>query len=131
MYGYWRSSSTWRTRIALHLKGIPFKYEPVNLLKSETQTEDYAKKNPQKKVPLLYIDENKNIAQSLAIIDYLEQAHPETPSLLPKDPCQGEKRQKETYSSSIRERASAHCSLYAFFAAFVFVRSSCEGLISC
>jgi maleylacetoacetate isomerase len=88
LFNYFRSSASWRVRIAMQYKGIPYRYHPVNLLKSEQLTDEYVKMNPQRKVPTLVIDgDNKSISQSLAIIDYLEQAHPETPSLFPKDPC--------------------------------------------
>ena len=70
-------------------KGLSYDYRAINLLKSEQTADDYAKKNPQLKVPLLVIGEagDKSVSQSMAIIDYLEHAHPDKPSLMPKDPC--------------------------------------------
>lgn len=89
LYNYFRSSASWRVRIAMHLKGIPFAYHAVNLVKSEQLADEYTKMNPQRKVPTLVIgDGKKTISQSLAIIDYLEHAHPEATSLFPTDPCQ-------------------------------------------
>jgi maleylacetoacetate isomerase len=93
LHNYWRSSCSWRVRIALAHKKIPYTYLPVNLLKSEQSSAAYAAKNPQKKVPLLSWSEKdekgetveRNLFQSLAIIDYLETKHPQHP-LLPKDP---------------------------------------------
>jgi glutathione S-transferase len=69
-------------------KGLAYTHKGVDLLASEQKSDEYAKLNPQRKVPLLVIDEKRSISQSLAIIDYLDVAHPETPNLLPKDPCQ-------------------------------------------
>lgn len=86
LYNYWRSSTSYRTRIALQLKNIPFDYIPVNLLKDESSAESYLALNPSGGVPAL-VDGGVSIGQSLAIIDYLEQKYPE-PSLLPKDPAQ-------------------------------------------
>lgn len=86
LYSYWRSGASWRVRIALAYKGIPYDYHPINLLKNEQATGAYAALNPQHKVPLLVIAPGRSISQSVAIIDYLEQAHPDKPSLLPKDP---------------------------------------------
>ena len=59
LYNYWRSSSSWRVRIALHHKGLPFEYVPVHLLKDGGQqnTEEYRKINPGRTVPLLEVEE--------------------------------------------------------------------------
>jgi len=84
LFGYWRSSATYRVRIALHLKGLDFDYEPVNLLKGEQQSEGFLKRNPQGLVPALQTDEGAVLTQSLAIIEYLEERYPENP-LLPAD----------------------------------------------
>lgn len=84
LYSYWRSSSSWRVRIVLSLKGLPYTYHAVNLLKAEQKGEDYARSlNPMRSVPTLVID-GKPLAQSGAIIQYLEELQPE-PALLPKD----------------------------------------------
>lgn len=82
LYGYWRSSATYRVRIALALKNLDYDYEPVNLLKGEQRSEAYLKKNPNGLVPSLATDDGALLIQSLAIIAYLEETHPE-PSLLP------------------------------------------------
>lgn len=86
LYSYFRSSAAYRVRIALNLKGLPYDTVPVHLLKDGGQqlSEDYRKLNPTALVPTL-IDGEAVIGQSLAIIEYLEETHPQTP-LLPADP---------------------------------------------
>ena len=81
LFGYWRSSATYRVRIALALKNISYDYEPVNLLKGEQRSEAYLDKNPTGLVPTLVSDDGALITQSVAIIEYLEEVHPD-PSLL-------------------------------------------------
>lgn len=82
LYSYFRSSASYRVRIALAVKGLPYGTIPINLLKSEQKENAYTKLNPQGKVPAL-IDGNHLLTQSLAIIEYLEEMHP-FPPLLPK-----------------------------------------------
>ncbi|HVP85208.1 MAG TPA: maleylacetoacetate isomerase [Rhizomicrobium sp.] len=85
LYTYFRSSAAYRVRIALNLKGLKPDYRFVHLLKDGGQQhgETYKSINPQELVPTL-IDHGHVIAQSLAIIEYLEDTHPDPP-LLPKD----------------------------------------------
>lgn len=85
LFGYWRSSATYRVRIALALKNLAYDYEPVNLLKGEQKGEAYLVKNPVGLVPTLETDDGALLAQSSAIIEYLEETHPE-PTLLPGGP---------------------------------------------
>jgi maleylpyruvate isomerase len=94
LYTYWRSSSAWRVRIALAWKGVPFESVPVNLLpgKDEQRQPSFRAKNPLGQVPVLELDarpddagEPRRISQSLAILEYLEEAYPQPP-LLPPDP---------------------------------------------
>lgn len=85
LYGYWRSSATYRVRIALNLKGLSYDYSPVNLLKSEQKAPDYLKISPQGLVPSLVTNDGKTLNQSLAIVEYLEETHP-APALLPSGP---------------------------------------------
>ena len=84
LYGYWRSSASFRVRIALALKGLDYDYEPVNLLKGEQRGADFRKRNPMALVPALVTDDGAVVAQSLAIVEHLEGAYPE-PSILPGD----------------------------------------------
>lgn len=83
LYNYFRSSTSYRVRIALHLKKLSYEYRPINLLKGEQHSEEYRKLNPVGGVPTL-VHDGKVIPDSVAIIEYLEQIHP-TPSLLPGD----------------------------------------------
>jgi maleylacetoacetate isomerase len=83
LYGYFRSSASYRVRIVLNLKGLPYDQVGVDLRKGETQTAEYRSMNPQGLVPALQ-DGDTIIPQSLAICEYLEEAYP-TPPLLPAD----------------------------------------------
>ncbi len=83
LYNYFRSSTSYRVRIALHLKGLTFDYHAINLLKGEQHSEEYLKLNPLGGVPTL-VHDGKIIPDSVAIIEYLDQVHP-NPSLLPRD----------------------------------------------
>lgn len=85
LLGYWRSGAAYRVRIALALKGLPFDYEAVNLLKDEQKSGAYLEKNPQGLLPTLIIGDGTLLRQSLAIIEYLEETHPKPP-LLPAAP---------------------------------------------
>ena len=84
LYTYFRSSASFRVRIALNLKGLAWTPRVVWLLDDEQTTEAYGALNPQKLVPTL-VDDGHALSQSLAIIEYLEETHPEPP-LLPSDP---------------------------------------------
>ena len=84
LFNYFRSSASYRVRIALALKGLDYDYRAVHLARSEHLNESYAAVSPSRLVPLLR-DGDESITQSLAIIEYLEETHPEVP-LLPKDP---------------------------------------------
>ena len=84
LYTYFRSSAAYRVRIALNLKGLEYESLPLHLTRGggEHRHADYLAVNPQGLIPLL-IDGATRIAQSLAIIEYLEETHPEPP-LLPR-----------------------------------------------
>ena len=84
LYNYFRSSASYRVRIALALKGLPYDYVPVHLVKGEQQSEGYAAVSPTALVPTLLTDAGEALGQSMAIIEYLDEVHPEPP-LLPKD----------------------------------------------
>ncbi|HEY2863814.1 MAG TPA: maleylacetoacetate isomerase [Casimicrobiaceae bacterium] len=81
LYNYFRSSAAYRVRIALHMKGLPFDYAPVHLVKGEQHADAYRALNRQELVPTL-VDGSTVVTQSLAIIEYLDERHP-SPPLLP------------------------------------------------
>jgi maleylacetoacetate isomerase len=83
LYNYFRSSASYRVRIALALKGLDYEYVPVHLLRNEQFAESYAQISPARLVPLLD-DGGALVNQSLAIVEYLDETHPEPP-LLPAD----------------------------------------------
>jgi maleylacetoacetate isomerase len=85
LHDYWRSSASYRVRIALNLKGVGYRAAPVNLLKGEHRSPGHLARNPQGAVPVLDID-GRRLTQSLAIIEYLDETRPEPP-LLPADPA--------------------------------------------
>jgi maleylpyruvate isomerase len=85
LYSFFRSSAAFRTRIALNLKGLAFDQVPINLRANEQRSDAYLKVNTMGIVPTL-IDQDVAIDQSLAIVEYLEETHPEPP-LLPKAPA--------------------------------------------
>lgn len=86
LYGYWRSSASYRVRIAMHLKQLDFDYVPVHLVKDggEQRSAAYSSMNPSMLVPT-FVDEDEDIVlnQSLAIMEYLDDKYPNTPALLP------------------------------------------------
>lgn len=84
LFTYYRSTSSYRVRIALALKGLAFDALPVNLVRDggEHHQPDYRAINPQGRVPALKLDDGEVIIQSMAIIEYLEEFSPE-PALLP------------------------------------------------
>ena len=85
LYNYFRSSASFRVRIALNYKGLPYEYVPVHLLKDGGQqfASSFRTLNPESLTPVLD-DDGRVLTQSLAIIEYLEETHPHPP-LLPRD----------------------------------------------
>lgn len=87
LYGYWRSSAAYRLRIAFGLKGLAWTDQSVNLLKGEQKEAAFRAKNPMGLVPALELEDGTILTQSLAILEWLEEAHP-TPALLPEAPLE-------------------------------------------
>lgn len=83
LHGYWRAGAPYRVRIGLNLKGLAYENLPVNLVAEEQKAEAYAAINPQRLVPALETGDGV-LTQSLAILEWLEETHPEPP-LLPRD----------------------------------------------
>jgi maleylacetoacetate isomerase len=84
LYGYWRSLATCRVRIALALKNLSAEEVSIDLMQGVQHGELYGSINPQAVVPSLIIDDGPPLFQSLAIIEYIDETHPEPP-LLPAD----------------------------------------------
>jgi maleylacetoacetate isomerase len=86
LYSYFRSSAAYRVRIALNLKGISYETIPIHLTKDggRQHTPEYRTINPQARVPALVVSSGDVLTQSMAIIEYLDETHPEPP-LLPAD----------------------------------------------
>ena len=89
LYSYFRSSAASRTRSALHLKGLEFETVPIHLTRDGGQQHapEFQAVNPQKRVPVLALDNGEVLLQSLAIMEYLDEVYPDPP-LLPKDPIE-------------------------------------------
>lgn len=88
LYSYWRSTSSWRVRIGLGLKGLSYEYRPVNLLTGEQFQEAHRARSPLGQVPVLEVEEEGRLVrlvQSIAILEWLDERWPERP-LLPADP---------------------------------------------
>jgi maleylpyruvate isomerase len=87
LYSYFRSSAAYRVRIALNLKGIAYDTIPIHLIKDggHNKRPEFRAINPQMRVPVLVTPHGDILTQSLAIIEYLDETHPQPP-LLPKDP---------------------------------------------
>jgi maleylacetoacetate isomerase len=87
LYSYFRSSAAYRVRIALNLKGIAYDTIPIHLIKDggHNKRPEFRAINPQMRVPVLVTPHGDTLTQSLAIIEYLDETHPQPP-LLPKEP---------------------------------------------
>ena len=86
LYGYWRSSAAYRVRIALNIKGLDYEQVAIDLRAGQQKTPEYLRHNPHGLVPW-YEEDGVGLAQSAAIIEYLEERYPEPP-LLPTDPAE-------------------------------------------
>src|ERR1700676_1077087 len=83
IYGFWRSIASFRVRVALRLKGLPFEEIPIDILSGEQFEPGYAAVNAERVVPT-FIHDGHSVFQSLAIIEYIEDIQPE-PRLIPQD----------------------------------------------
>lgn len=99
LYSYFRSSCSARVRIAAHLKSIPLKYHFIHLVKGEQRSDSYKQINPSASVPTLIINlddgTSSSIKQSVAILEYFEETHPENPLLPPLSDSIGRARVRE------------------------------------
>ncbi|MVZ97375.1 maleylacetoacetate isomerase [Sphingorhabdus sp. IMCC26285] len=84
LFDYWRSSASYRVRIALNLKGVTYQSVPTSLIEGQHKSADYVARNPQGFVPMLSID-GHDLIQSLAIIDYLDANYPD-PAMVSSNP---------------------------------------------
>lgn len=85
LHGFFRSGASYRVRIGLALKGLAYDQKSYVLRKSEQRAPAYLEMNPQGLVPTLELDDGTLLTQSLAILEWLDETHPE-PAFLPKDP---------------------------------------------
>ena len=98
LFDYWRSTASYRVRIALHLAGQAFDRVPIDLLQSEQTKADHLSRNPQGLVPVLEID-GQRLTQSLAILEYLNTSR--ALGLLPQDPASAAKVRALAHSLAI------------------------------
>ncbi len=85
LHSAWRASAPYRVRIGLNLKGVPYDYVPVDLVAGQQQGPAYGAVNAQHLVPAIELEDGRVLTQSLSILEWLEETHPE-PALLPKAP---------------------------------------------
>lgn len=97
LYSYWRSTTSYRVRAALNLKGLVYEQRALDLAAGDQHDAAYTAQNPSAGVPTLVLDDGTILTQSLAIIDYLDAIHPE-PRLIPTQPL-----------LRARVLAAAHC----------------------
>ena len=86
IYGFWRSIASFRVRVALKLKGLPFEEIPIDILSGEQFNPDYEAVNAERVVPT-FVHDGHSVFQSLAIIEYMDDVWPE-PRLMPDNPCE-------------------------------------------
>ena len=85
LYAYWRSSSAWRVRIALNLKGIDHDIVSIDLLAGEHRSAEHLARSPLGQIPVLELDDGTCLTQNMAILGYLDAVAPH-PRLIPADP---------------------------------------------
>lgn len=87
LYSHWRSTTSYRVRIALHLKQIAFETVPIDLVAGDQRDAEYLAVNPVAGVPALVLEDGTVLTQSMAILEWIEARHP-NPTLIPRDPVQ-------------------------------------------
>ena len=87
LFSYWRSTTSYRVRAALNLKGVAYETVPVDLVAGDQQAAPYTALNPGAGVPTLVLDDGAVLTQSMAILDYIDTTWP-APQLIPADPTQ-------------------------------------------
>lgn len=87
LYGYWRSTTSYRVRAALNLKGVSYEMRSVDLVAGDQRSDDYAAINPGKGVPSLVLEDGTVLTQSMAILEYIDATWP-SPRLIPSDPLE-------------------------------------------
>lgn len=85
LYAYWRSSASWRVRIGLHHKGLPFDITSIHLRDGVQRSEAHRARNAMAQVPVLELQAGATLTQSIAILEWLDERYPDPP-LLPEDP---------------------------------------------
>lgn len=85
LYSYWRSTTSYRVRAALNIKGVAYRIEPIDLLAGAQHHNEYSALNPAKGVPTLILADGTVLTQSMAILDFIEETWPDPP-LVPRDP---------------------------------------------
>jgi glutathione S-transferase len=107
LYHFWRSSASWRVRWALAIKGLPFESVPVDLLAGEQKSEEHRARNPIGHVPALGFEDGRILAESVAILEYLDDLVPE-PALYPRDPWKRARVRQlvETINAGVQPLAS-------------------------
>ena len=81
LYTYWRSTTSYRVRIALNLKGIAFQAIPIDLVNGDQKSPEYTRLNPGQGVPTLELEDGSILSQSMAILEFLEETYPQPPLL--------------------------------------------------
>lgn len=116
LFDYWRSSASYRLRIALNLAGIDYTAIPVDLVKGEHKTPDHVARNPQGLVPVLDIDGHR-FTQSLAILDYLNETR--NLGLLPKEPAEAAQVRALAHSVAVDVHPVCNVSVAGFAAGYI------------
>ena len=111
LFDYWRSSASYRMRIALHLAGIPYASVAVDLTKAEQRTSEHLSRNPQGFVPVLDID-GQRLTQSLAMLEYLDETR--KMGLLPSEPVLRAKVRALSYAIAVDIHPVCNLSVASF-----------------